>query len=42
MSHFTKASVVATNKLRAVAQEYVAKLRTRTPSVASRSAACGR
>ena len=33
MSHFTKASVVATNKLRAVAQDYVAKLRTRTPSV---------
>ena len=33
MDHFTKASVVATEKLRKVAQEYVAKLRTRTPSV---------
>ena len=33
MDHFTNASVVATKKLRAVAQDYVAKLRTRTPSV---------
>ena len=33
MDHFTNASVVATRKLRAVAQQYVEKLRTRTPSV---------
>ena len=33
MDHFTNASVVATKKLRDVAKDYVAKLRTRTPSV---------
>ena len=33
MSHFTTATVVATKKLRNVAQDYVTKLRTRTPSV---------
>ena len=33
MSHFTTATVVATKKLRNVAQDYVKKLRTRTPSV---------
>ena len=33
MDHFTKATVVATKKLRQIAQDYVKKLRTRTPSV---------
>ena len=33
MGHFSTATVVATKKLRDVAKDYVAKLRTRTPSV---------
>ena len=33
MDHFTKGAVVAIDKLRQAAKDYVAKLRTRTPSV---------
>ena len=38
MSHFTTATVVATKKLRNVAQDYVKKLRTRTPLRGRRAA----